>query len=655
MARFVLPLLALVMVGCATTRQIQITTRPPDASISIDGVDRGKGQISEKFIFNGKTPTHEVRVSRLGYQQQPITLDKTFKSGALNVDLKPLQARITVNVTPVPATILIDGKPAAPARTQSVSKELEFTVDARNNWTTHTLTVERPGYERVERVIAWKDQEPVYNIQLEPRRKDLSITTNPPGATVSLDGEKLGTSPLSVQGRAFPVDPQTDEPVPQKLRVEKKGYDPVEVNIDWDEGKTDYTIEMAPKTKTVKIVTDPPGAVVSIAGHELERDKNGASIATLTFAPINANGDYPTYTAVVTKKTAGSEWEKQDLPIGWENGKQDYSVKLKEILTRPVSLMFPSLQRGDNGWEMAPQVIQTLAMKDVTEGGKKAPPVQLTRLPHGTQIDTLAVSPDGTQLLFIILNGTDKADFRSQMLAIRTDGSGGADYLNDGRSLEITPSYTPAGDQIVFASNRASRQLKVWEMSATGAPGITQLTSGETNDLWPSIDSDPKPRLYYQAMVDMRPDPRLYMTQLGTTTRTDLTQRGGAQPRVSPKADSVLFTHVNDKTGKRDIYMMPDRGGVGRNLTNTPDVDEFDPAWSKDGNRIAYVSNSAVDAERRQNYDIWVLDLTRPERPAQITTNGSWDDHPAWDPSGNAIYFRSNRGGDWGIWKIVAR
>jgi hypothetical protein len=27
-----------------------------------------------------------------------------------------------------------------------------------------------------------------------------------------------------------------------------------------------------------------------------------------------------------------------------------------------------------------------------------------------------------------------------------------------------------------------------------------------------------------------------------------------------------------------------------------------------------------------------------------------------WDPGGNAIYFRSNRGGEWGIWKVnVAR
>jgi Tol biopolymer transport system component len=192
-------------------------------------------------------------------------------------------------------------------------------------------------------------------------------------------------------------------------------------------------------------------------------------------------------------------------------------------------------------------------------------------------------------------------------------------------------------------------------MSATGAGGITQLTRGDTNDLWPTIDNDPRQRLFYQANVDTRPDSRIYVTQRGSTTLTDLTPMSGQQPRVSPKADAVVFTAFNDKTGKRDIYLMPDKGGVPRNLTNTPDIDEFDPAWNKDGTRLAFVSDAGVDEDRRQNLDIWVMDLSRPERPAQITTNGSHDDHPAWDPAGNSIYFRSNRGGEWAIWKVVAR
>jgi len=184
--------------------------------------------------------------------------------------------------------------------------------------------------------------------------------------------------------------------------------------------------------------------------------------------------------------------------------------------------------------------------------------------------------------------------------------------------------------------------------------GITQLTTGATNDIYPNIDPNPekKQRLYYQAMVDTRPDARLYMSQLGTTFITDLTQMSGTQPRISPKADEVLFTGVNEKTGKRDIHVMPDDGGAPTNLTNTPDFDEFDPHWSRDGGRVVFASDRGVDLEQRHNYDIWMMDRARPERPVQVTTNGSHDDCPVWDPAGGTIYFRSNRGGEWAIWKI---
>lgn len=641
--------------GCHTVRNITITTRPPDASIKVDGVDRGKGQVTEQLVWQFPEDTRVVSVSRLGYKEQSIPLKRDHSGDTLHVDLKPLTRRVTITVSPAPARLFIDGQPVSGEPMDTLTRELEFTVDARNNWTTHTIAAERKGFERAERIISWQDKDQNYAIRLEPQKKNLTITTTPPGAQVFLEGEPLGVSPVTVNSRPFPVDLATGEALPQKLRVVKPGYDAIEAPIGWDEGKTDYPIDLAAKTKTVRIITDPPGAVVQVDGKTIERNPQGIAQATLQFPPVNDKGDLRTYTATVSKKTADSEWEPAKLPIAWSGGQTDYTVSLKEIKTRPVALVNAMLQRADDGWEIVPDTQSTIAMKDVTEGTQKDPPLQVTRLPRGTQIDTIAISPDGSRLLFTVLLGKDRQNFRSQMIIVRTDGSGGAEYMSDGKSLEITPSFTPGGDEIVFSSNRAGRKLSVWAMSAAGAPGIKQLTTGDTNDLWPSIDSDPKPRLFYQAMVDTRPDPRLYMTQLNTTTKTDLTHMGGAQPRISPKADAIVFTAVNDKTGKRDIYLMSDKGGAPRNLTNTPELDEFDPSWNKNGTRIAYVSDAGVDEERRQNLDIWALDLSRPERPVQVTVNGSWDDHPQWDPTGTGVYFRSNRGGEWAIWKAVAR
>ena len=101
-------------------------------------------------------------------------------------------------------------------------------------------------------------------------------------------------------------------------------------------------------------------------------------------------------------------------------------------------------------------------------------------------------------------------------------------------------------------------------------------------------------------------------------------------------------------------------------ITNDPDSDCFDPAWSRDGSTIAFACNRGyatypvmekgrVVDHRDRNMDIWTVDLTHPDKQVQITSNGSVDDSPVWDASGDYIYFRSNRGGQWGIWKIPVK
>jgi Tol biopolymer transport system component len=161
--------------------------------------------------------------------------------------------------------------------------------------------------------------------------------------------------------------------------------------------------------------------------------------------------------------------------------------------------------------------------------------------------------------------------------------------------------------------------------------------------------------LFYQALIDTRSDPRIYATQISTVFQTDLATLGGQQPRISPKNDTILFNAINDQTTKHDLYRMSDRGGMAQNITNTPEADEVDASWSRDGGKIVFASDRAVDAAGQRNYDIWMIDLAKPDQPIQITSNASHDDSPAFDVSGSAVFFRSNRGGEWGIWKVAVK
>lgn len=650
--RLIVALCLVLAGGCATTRKMTISARPDDAILSLDGVNRGRGPITEKLRFHGDE-VHRVTASRLGYTPQTVELKADDDRRHLVINLKPRTKQVTIRVSPVPARITVDGRPIGDAPARQASLTLPFTVDPSNHWTEHRVSASRPGYEPAEQLIKWDDPSGDYTLALDAMKKDLSITTTPPAAQVSIDGRPLGTSPITYSNYPFPADPQTGRSLPHRVRATKAGYQPAEIMISWDNGRHNYHLDLAAPSKTVRITTNPPAAIVMIDGEELPRDASGVSTAKLSFPPVDEKGTPRTYTALVKKKTAESEWVPEELTIGWDQGRADYSVALTEVKTRPVTLLRPRTVRTDDGWKIEPQTLDTLAMKDVTEGPMVAPPVRIMEAPKGAVIDSLGVSPDGQWLLFSVLQSKGAGDLRSQVQMIRSDGTGGPVLFGDGRSLDLTPSFSPDGSQIVFASNRGGRHLSIWQLAANGEGGVTQLTAGDTTDLWPTVDSDPKPRLFYEALVDSRSDPRLYMTQLGTTIRTDLTQSGGEQPRVSPKADSVVFTLANQKTGKREIFQMSDRGGAAVNLTGAPDFDSLDPAWSKGGSRIAFASDRGADADGKHNYDIWMLDLAHPDKPIRLTTNGSWDDCPAFDPTGKMLYFRSNRGGTWGIWRIA--
>jgi hypothetical protein len=647
--------LAALSTGCARSRTILITTQPPDAAISVGGVERGR--LVQSFQFSSPGQSHRVVASRPGYKDEEafVTLDLPAEP-RLAIKLRPLTRRVTLNVSPVPAVVSVDGKPLSADPVSQATPELEFTLDGKNNWTTHTVTAERRGWQPATQRVTFSDKPPPVELKLEPLKKDLNIRTNPSGAQVFVDGQTLGASPIKFAGFAFPVDPDTGDFLPHKVRVTRPGYDDVELTISWDEGRTDYVIDLTAKSKAVRIVTDPPGATVKIDGVELARDAAGASAARLQFPPVDDAGNLKRYTGSVTKAPGDRIWEPADVEIAWDGGRKDYSVALKEVKTRTVPLVRWRPERAANGWRLAGESLTTTAIKDTGEGppkrGGKAP-FRVAEAPAGWSIDSLSVSPDGTQIAYGLVSLPAEGALKLKVSMIGTDAAPGATLATDPEAMELTPSFSPDGVQVVFASNRNGRRLSIWSAAVGGAgAGATQLTDGESNDLWPSLDADPKPRVFYQALFDTRSQPRLYSARVGGNTRTDLGETGASQPRVSPRGDSVIYAMPDPKTNKRDVFQIPDGGGPALNLTHTPDVDECDAVWAPDGGAIAVASNAGADDEGRRNYDIWLIDMKNPQRPRQLTTNGSWDDAPGWGPLGDAIYFRSNRGGAWGIWKV---
>jgi Tol biopolymer transport system component len=107
------------------------------------------------------------------------------------------------------------------------------------------------------------------------------------------------------------------------------------------------------------------------------------------------------------------------------------------------------------------------------------------------------------------------------------------------------------------------------------------------------------------------------------TSTTPRQALGIVRPVISPDGKQIAFAAVGD------IYVMP-VGGKPVNVTNDKALDT-DPAWSPDGQSLAYSSDK--DSEHLQ---LWVRDM-RTGRTRQLTHMNTQPQGAAWSPDGKQI------------------
>ncbi len=92
----------------------------------------------------------------------------------------------------------------------------------------------------------------------------------------------------------------------------------------------------------------------------------------------------------------------------------------------------------------------------------------------------------------------------------------------------------------------------------------------------------------------------------------------------------IVFTFYA-KPDHTDVYVMDDDGGNRENLTNHPAYD-FDPDWSPDGTKIAFVS------DRSRPSQIYVMDADG-KNLIRLTDGPRPKGGPDWSPDGGKIAF----------------
>lgn len=107
------------------------------------------------------------------------------------------------------------------------------------------------------------------------------------------------------------------------------------------------------------------------------------------------------------------------------------------------------------------------------------------------------------------------------------------------------------------------------------------------------------------------------------------------QPAWSPDGQRIAFVgHEESMHGQPDIYVMNADGTGLINLTDGPSYDS-DPAWSPDGRLIAFSSN------RDGALNIFVMHADG-SNPVNLTRKNRRETNPAWSPDGSRIVYMSS-------------
>lgn len=115
-------------------------------------------------------------------------------------------------------------------------------------------------------------------------------------------------------------------------------------------------------------------------------------------------------------------------------------------------------------------------------------------------------------------------------------------------------------------------------------------------------------------------------------------------PAWSPDGDSLAYVSFESRSA--GIYVQKIRTAERRRVSGRAGVNNA-PAWSPDGQRLALTLSSAGG-----NLDVHVLELASGTL-TRVTDHPAIDTEPVWSPDGSMLYFTSDRAGGPQIYRVA--
>ena len=223
---------------------------------------------------------------------------------------------------------------------------------------------------------------------------------------------------------------------------------------------------------------------------------------------------------------------------------------------------------------------------------------------------------------------------------------------NGGR-LNVGPSLSPDGSQIVFLSERDGYSVDVFLADVKSGTIVRKLLSTATDPHFDSIQ-------FIESAGAWDRDGRrfaLATVRDGIAMLTIFDMPGGAvsreipvpgvdeifTPTWSPAGDEIALSAL--RGGASDLYILTLKTGAVRALTSDLYAD-LQPNWSPDGRQIAFVTDrftSSLDALTFGSYRLASVDPASAVIRELPSIEGTKNIDPHWSADGEQLYFVSDR------------
>jgi Tol biopolymer transport system component len=206
---------------------------------------------------------------------------------------------------------------------------------------------------------------------------------------------------------------------------------------------------------------------------------------------------------------------------------------------------------------------------------------------------------------------------------------------------DTDPAFSADGSQIAFVSERDGNS-EIYTMSTDGT-GLKRITNHPAGDIQPAFSAggSGQSRLVFTSTRDTSNpvNQEIYTTNSngsGLVVRHTTNDADDSDPAFSPDGNKIAFR--SKREGNSEIYLLT-LGTLGlKRLTNNTAPDVL-PNFSPNGNKIAFTS-----FRDGGNSEIYTMNSDGTGQPTRITNDPGIDFEPAFSPDGSWIVFRQTNG-----------